>query len=81
MAGFLGPLGPNEIESGILNDHVLGATDDKTLVMVSITTLITRASVIQANDAYGYGEFGNCSTFKYFSICHDLWRRLWTLIS
>ncbi len=30
-------------------------------------------------DAYGNGKFGNCSTLRYFLICHYTWRWLLTL--
>ncbi len=43
-AGFSRPLNPSEIKSDIPNDHVLKASNDKTLVKVSTTTPTTRAS-------------------------------------
>ncbi len=42
---FSRPLGPNEIELSIPNDHVLKATNNKTMVKVSIITPIIRASI------------------------------------
>jgi hypothetical protein len=42
--GFLGPLGLDEIEWGILDDHVSGAINGKTLVRVLIVAPITRAN-------------------------------------
>ncbi len=44
-ARFSGPLGLDEIESSIPNDHVLKGANDKTLVKVSTTAPITRANV------------------------------------
>ncbi len=44
-AGFLGLLGPNDIQLGIPNDHVSEGADDKTLVRVSTTRPNIRASV------------------------------------
>ncbi len=43
-ARFSKPLGPDEIKLSILNDHVSGAIDDKTLIKVSTTTPITKAN-------------------------------------
>ncbi len=43
--GLSRPLSPNVIELGILDDYVLGAADDKTLVRVSTTALITGTNV------------------------------------
>jgi hypothetical protein len=42
--GFLGPLGPYEIELNILDDYVSGVANDKTMVRVLTTTPIIRAS-------------------------------------
>jgi len=42
--GFSRSLSPNEIELGVLNDLVSRAIGDETLVKVSITTPITKAS-------------------------------------
>jgi hypothetical protein len=41
---FLGPLGLDEIESDIPNDHVLEVINDKTLIRVLTAAPITRAS-------------------------------------
>jgi hypothetical protein len=43
-ARFSRPLGPDEIEASISNDHVSRATDDETLVRVLTTPPIIRAS-------------------------------------
>ncbi len=43
--GFPRPLGLDEIELNIPDDHVSGATNDKTLVKVLIVAPITRANV------------------------------------
>jgi len=44
-AGFSRPLGPNEIKLGIPDDHVFGATNDKTTVRVLIIAPIIKANV------------------------------------
>jgi hypothetical protein len=44
-AGLLKPLGPNEIELSIPNDHILRVADDKSLVRVSTSAPIIRANV------------------------------------
>ncbi len=67
--GLSRPLGLDDIELGIIDDHVLGATDDKTLVRVLIITLITRANVKvqkpqrvnkKSNDRHGEAQCQVC---------------------
>ncbi len=54
-AKFLGPIGPNGIKLSILDDHVSRVADDKTLVKVSTTTPIIRASA-QVQEPRGVNE-------------------------
>jgi hypothetical protein len=53
--GLLGPLGLDEIELGILNDHVLRVAEDKTLDRVLAATPIIRASA-QVREPRGASE-------------------------
>jgi hypothetical protein len=54
-AGFLRPLGLDEIKFGIPNDHVSGVVSDKTMVRVLTIAPITKASA-QVQEPRGVDE-------------------------